>query len=67
MRTKFTKSVQVLTHLTTGRRQEDTAIDPGQLMIIKPTCPCCSDTLLCHIRLGGRYWRCCSCHQEMPV
>ncbi len=39
MRTKFTKSLQVLTHLTTGRRQEDTAINPGQLMIIKPTCP----------------------------
>lgn len=30
------------------------------------TCPCCSYTLLRHIRAGGVYWFCSHCHQEMP-
>ncbi len=29
-------------------------------------CPCCSDTLLRHIRSGEIYWFCGRCHQEMP-
>lgn len=29
-------------------------------------CPCCSSTLLRHIRPTGIYWYCSHCHQEMP-
>ena len=29
-------------------------------------CPCCSSTLLRHIRHTGVYWYCSRCHQEMP-
>jgi ribosomal protein L37AE/L43A len=29
-------------------------------------CPCCSSTLLRHIRHAGIYWYCSHCHQEMP-
>lgn len=30
-------------------------------------CPCCRDTLLCHISHNHIYWFCPSCWQEMPV
>ncbi len=30
------------------------------------TCPCCSSTLLRHVRSAGIYWYCSSCYQEMP-
>jgi RNA recognition motif-containing protein len=33
----------------------------------KHTCPCCSSTLLRHIRLGSIHWRCSHCRQEMPT
>lgn len=33
----------------------------------KHACPCCSSTLLRHIRLGSIHWRCSYCHQEMPI
>ena len=29
-------------------------------------CPCCSDSLLRHIRPKEIYWFCTQCHQEMP-
>jgi ribosomal protein L37AE/L43A len=29
-------------------------------------CPCCSSTLLRHIRHTGVYWYCSRCHEEMP-
>jgi len=32
-----------------------------------PLCPCCSDSLLHHIRGAENYWFCRSCWQEMPV
>ncbi len=32
-----------------------------------PNCPCCSDSLLHHIRGAESYWFCRSCWQEMPV
>ena len=32
-----------------------------------PQCPCCSDSLLHHIRGAENYWFCRSCWQEMPV
>ena len=32
-----------------------------------PSCPCCSDQLLRHIRSAQIYWFCRSCWQEMPV
>ncbi|HEY9649407.1 MAG TPA: hypothetical protein V6C95_02005 [Coleofasciculaceae cyanobacterium] len=31
-----------------------------------PTCPCCSETLLRHIRVKDVYWFCRHCYQEMP-
>ncbi|WRH66740.1 MAG: hypothetical protein RSE13_24980 [Planktothrix sp. GU0601_MAG3] len=30
------------------------------------TCPCCSDTLVRHIRSREVYWFCRHCYQEMP-
>lgn len=33
----------------------------------KPTCPCCSYPLLCHISSERIYWRCGHCYQEMPI
>ncbi|MGA9378387.1 MAG: hypothetical protein WBV73_06415 [Phormidium sp.] len=30
------------------------------------TCPCCSNTLLRHIRSTGVYWFCRRCYQEIP-
>lgn len=38
-----------------------------QSMTNQHTCPCCSYILLRHIRLGGLYWRCHHCHEEMPA
>jgi hypothetical protein len=32
-----------------------------------PYCPCCTDSLLHHIRGSESYWFCRSCWQEMPV
>ncbi len=34
--------------------------------MLSHTCPCCSDTLLRHIRTGEVYWFCRHCYQEMP-
>lgn len=36
-------------------------------MTNQDTCPCCSYVLLRHIRLGGLYWRCSHCYEEMPA
>ncbi|NJK48138.1 hypothetical protein HC931_08090 [Candidatus Gracilibacteria bacterium] len=47
--------------------KESKAIHTQFLMLSKHICPCCSYTLLRHIRLGGLYWCCSHCHQEMPV
>ncbi len=47
--------------------EESTAIHTRHSMMSKHTCPCCSYTLLRHLRLGGLYWRCSHCYQEMPV
>ena len=30
------------------------------------TCPCCSESLLRHVRHSTIYWYCSHCHQEMP-
>lgn len=30
------------------------------------TCPCCSSSLLRHVRHNTIYWYCQHCHQEMP-
>ncbi len=32
-----------------------------------PHCPCCTDSLLHHIRGSESYWFCRTCWQEMPV
>jgi ribosomal protein L37AE/L43A len=31
------------------------------------TCPCCSNSLLRHVRQGKLYWFCTSCWQEVPL
>jgi len=62
---KLTKPLQALTHLTIGHNRQSIVL--RQEMMMNPTCPCCSDILLRHIRLAGLYWRCSSCHEEMPV
>jgi ribosomal protein L37AE/L43A len=67
MLAKLTKPLQGLTYLTTDQSRQDEAKTLGQSMMTKHTCPCCSETLLCHMRLGGLYWRCSYCHQEMPI
>ncbi|HBB36266.1 MAG TPA: hypothetical protein DDZ80_13405 [Cyanobacteria bacterium UBA8803] len=64
---KLTKSIQSVAYLTAGPRRLDKAKTLGKLIVIKHTCPCCSETLLRHIRFGGIYWRCSYCHQEMPI
>ena len=65
---KLTKPLQALAHLTIGHNRQSIAqLTLRQGMMINPTCPCCSDILLRHIRLAGLYWRCSSCHEEMPV
>ena len=33
---------------------------------IQNKCPCCSRSLLRHIRSTGSYWYCIHCRQEMP-
>lgn len=43
------------------------AIHNQPTMLSKHICPCCSYTLLRHIRWGGLYWHCSHCHQEMPA
>ena len=34
--------------------------------MLSSNCPCCSNTLLRHIRSKEVYWFCNRCHQEMP-
>jgi ribosomal protein L37AE/L43A len=42
-------------------------ISQDQSMVKQHSCPCCSNILLRHMRLGTLYWRCSHCHQAMPV
>lgn len=67
MKTLLKKPLQVLTHLTTGHRLWKANSIMDFSMMSHHTCPCCSYTLLRHIRLGGLYWRCSHCYQEMPA
>ncbi|MER3493431.1 MAG: hypothetical protein C4323_14530 [Mastigocladus sp. ERB_26_2] len=67
MQLLLNRSSQALTHLTTGNSQEKTGTYIWESVLGKHTCPCCSYILLSHIRLGGIYWRCSHCYQEMPV
>ena len=63
----LSKPLQEVTYPITGHAHQHEAKTVGQLMMMKHTCPCCSDTLLSHIRFGEIYWRCSYCHQEMPI
>ncbi|AFZ17390.1 hypothetical protein Mic7113_1514 [Allocoleopsis franciscana PCC 7113] len=67
MLAKLTTPHQLLTHLATRQSQQNKVITLDYSIMGKQTCPCCSDTLLRHMRFGGLYWRCSSCHQEMPI
>lgn len=40
---------------------------PDQSTLNQHSCPCCSNVLLRHTRLGRLYWRCSHCHQAMPA
>jgi|GEM_PF-2681916 len=61
------ESSQGLDYKAASNSQESLAAVARHSLIGIYTCPCCSDTLLRHIRLGGIYWRCSHCHQEMLV
>ncbi len=60
-------SLQGLRSPQTGNSQEHTAIYTRLSMMSRHTCPCCSYTLLRHLRWRGIYWRCSHCYQEMPA
>jgi ribosomal protein L37AE/L43A len=66
MQALLNRPPQRLARPKTGKK-ESTAIHSRHSMMSKHTCPCCSYTLLRHLRLGGLYWRCSHCYQEMPV
>jgi ribosomal protein L37AE/L43A len=66
MQVLLNRFAQGLTRLKTGDR-ESKAIHTRLSMKSKRTCPCCSYTLLRHIRWGGLYWHCSHCKQEMPA
>lgn len=57
---------QELTRFQTGDKESE-ALRTKLSMKSRHICPCCSYTLLRHIRWGGLYWRCSHCHQEMPT
>ena len=61
------KSLPVLTQSKTVKVYSNIALDNSIPIMNRHTCPCCSYTLLRHIRCGGIYWRCSHCYQEMPV
>ncbi|BAU66358.1 pentapeptide repeat protein [Stanieria sp. NIES-3757] len=58
---------QKLAYPKTGKSQDDAVVYPRYSMMSQHTCPCCSYLLLRHLRLGGLYWRCSHCYQEMPA
>ncbi len=59
------KSLPVLTRAKKVKVYSN--IDNSIPIMSRHTCPCCSYTLLRHIRRGGIFWRCSHCYQEMPV
>lgn len=52
--------------LVMGKRRNFSLSDVAQSMSSRHICPCCSNVLLRHIRLGKLYWRCNHCYQAMP-
>ncbi|PSB00771.1 hypothetical protein C7B64_21820 [Merismopedia glauca CCAP 1448/3] len=50
-----------------SKDRASTLLTIDQSMTNQHSCPCCSYTLLRHIRLSGLYWRCSHCYQEMPA
>ena len=67
MQALLNSSLQGLTRPKTRSSQENTAIYNRNPIINGHICPCCSYTLLRHLRWGGIYWRCSHCYQEMPA
>ncbi|KAF3886830.1 hypothetical protein DA73_0400016060 [Tolypothrix bouteillei VB521301] len=61
------KSFKDLSRSITGSSQENMGTYIKQPALGRSICPCCSYTLLRHMGLGGIYWRCSHCYQEMPV
>ncbi len=37
------------------------------MSMIANNCPCCSGSLLRHVRHGELYWFCQTCRQEVPI
>ncbi len=55
-------------HTKPDRSQEvPDAVAIDRALSSHPTCLCCSNILLRHIRPEGIYWRCSFCHADMPV
>jgi ribosomal protein L37AE/L43A len=63
----LTGLVELGVKIAPNRSQRMTHISIGQSMMMRPTCPCCSSTLLRHARHTEIYWRCSYCYQEMPA
>ncbi|BAY42803.1 pentapeptide repeat protein [Scytonema sp. HK-05] len=67
MQALLKESSQLLTHSITDNNQGNTTTYTWLPMWSQHRCPCCSYGLLRHMSVGGIYWRCSHCYQEMPV
>ncbi len=67
MEVSLTPQVQIPFLLTNSYSRWTLSTPRAQGMESRHICLCCSNTLLRHIRLGGLYWRCSHCYEEMPV
>lgn len=63
----LTSSLALPRDLINGRKLRSINPTTKQSMSDRQTCLCCSNPLVRHIRLGGIYWRCSHCYQEMPI
>jgi ribosomal protein L37AE/L43A len=63
----LTSSLALPRGLINGRKLRTINPTTNQSMSARETCLCCSNSLVRHIRLGGIYWRCSHCYQEMPI
>ncbi|MFB2935876.1 hypothetical protein ACE1B6_11540 [Aerosakkonemataceae cyanobacterium BLCC-F154] len=63
----LTTSIALPRDLIDGRQLRSIIPTIDQSMHEHHTCLCCSNILLRHIRIGGIYWRCSHCYQEMPI
>jgi ribosomal protein L37AE/L43A len=67
MQVLLTDLLQFRTEIDPIHNQGMTHKTIRQSMMMRPTCLCCSNTLLRHARSREIYWRCSHCYQEMPA